>query len=60
MNAAQQKRLTARLEHAQAEALALAFEEGASVVGRLETRMERREDGSTVIRFEWEVGTSRG
>lgn len=60
MNAAQEKRLAAALEHAQAEALALAFDADASIIMRLETRMERREDGSKVIRFEWEVGTRNG
>ncbi|MGW6416327.1 hypothetical protein [Streptomyces sp. NPDC055055] len=55
----QQKALRANLEHALAEALTLVEAHTDGVLSRLETRMERRGDGSAVIRFEWEVGAPR-
>ncbi|MFC9341434.1 hypothetical protein ACFT0G_25395 [Streptomyces sp. NPDC057020] len=55
----QQKALRANLEHALAEALTLVESHTHGVLSRLETRMERRDDGNVVIRFEWEVGAPR-
>ncbi|WP_327385048.1 hypothetical protein [Streptomyces sp. NBC_01207] len=59
MNPRARAKVKESLEHAQAEAMALMEEHDAFTVGRLETRMERREDGTVVIRFSWEVSAPR-